>query len=104
MNKLACQQKVTDARHLANFRNEHSIALVSKHHSKPSGSQVFRETRTADGMTFGRKNRATTPVKSIINNDFANEATKAQEEKNLVSVIKPDDFFCFRNVLQPKAC
>ena len=88
MNKLACHEKVTDARHLKEFRNEHQIAYHPKYNAKPSGHQVFRDTHTADTI-FGRKNRANTPVKSIINNDFANEAAKAQVERNqaIVSIF-----------------
>jgi len=71
MNKLACKEKVTNAKALGEFRNENDIKKIARYESRPTGKQTFRDIKTAD-VVFGRPNRATTPIKGIITGEFGN--------------------------------
>ncbi len=67
--------KVTNAKALAEFRNKNDIKRVPTYHRKLNGHEMFllRDAHTAD-RAFGRRNRPSTPIKGVVNNEFAFEA------------------------------
>ena len=68
LNRLACLNKVTNARGAKSFRQDLDYKLVKKYEKRPYGMENAQlvSKRSAQDLGYGRQNRPSTPVKAVI--------------------------------------